>query len=228
MNNILVSVELSDTDRRALIVMLVVLVVLVILIALLGMALRAIMHIQADRADTMMHDVAVTHVIDNPKQFRMFGFKKNNRALYRDSLKPFLVGLVGVLIWVIFNLATGRWADNPWEHFGELFFRFKWDNADYPATDPLWVKVFGMNLLARWPDIVEGYPRFAVEHLASYFEVAFWIVAIGWYAFCCQGYIARAARIIRRSHSVYKKSLEGFNANADIEITPEKPLPPSE
>lgn len=228
MTRLLVALELTDADRRALIIMLIVLALFVLLIGLLGIAIRAITRIQADRADTMMHDVAVTHVIDNPRSFRIFGFKKNNRALYRDSLKPFLVAMVGVVIWVIFNLATGRWGENPWEHFGELFFRFKLDNSQYPADDPLWVKVFGIGLLARWPETVEGYPRFDVNHLASYFEVALWIVAIGWYAFCCQGYIARSVRILRRSNSVYKKSLEGFNANADVEITPENPLPPSE
>ena len=228
MTKLWVAVELTDADRRALIIMLVVLALLVLIIGLLGVAVRAVMHHQADRADTMMHDVAVTHVIDNPRAFRRFGFMKNNRALYRDSLWPFAVALSGVLVWVIFNIAVSRWNENPWEHFGELFFRFKMDNADYPSDNPLWVKVFGMTIIARWPETIEGYPRFEVEHLCSYIAVALWIVAIAWYAYACQAYIARAVRIYRRSTTVYKKSLEGFNANADVEVTPEKPLPPSE
>lgn len=223
-----VAVELSDADRRALIIMLVILVLLVLIIGLIGVAVRATMRHQAERADTMMHDVAVTHVIDNPHAFRKFGFKKNNRALYRDSLWPFAIALAGVVVWAIFNIAVSRWNENPWEHFGELFFRFKWDNADYPDSDPLWVKVFGMTIVARWPETIEGYPRFEVGHLCSYIAVGLWIVAILWYAYACQAYISRAIRIYKRSNTVYKKSLEGFNANANIEITPEKPLPPSE
>lgn len=222
------SIQLSETDRKALIVLLILLVLLILIIGLIGMAVRATMKYQAKRADTMMHDVVKTHVIDSTKAFRRFGMKKNNRALYRDSLYPFLVALVGVLVWVFFNLATGRWGENVWGHFGELFFRFKTDNSQYPADDPLWVKVFGITLIARWPELVEGYPRFEVAHIASYIEVALWLVAIFWYAYCCQAYIARFVRIYRRSTSVYEKSLEGFNANADIDITPEHPLPPSE
>lgn len=228
MNRFLASIQLSETDKKALIILLIVFVLLILIIGLFGIAVRAVMRYQAKRADSMMHDVAVTHVIDNPKAFRRFGFKKNNRALYRDMLYPFALALVGLLIWIIFNIATGRWSDNVWEHFGELFFRFKTDNSQYPADDPLWVKIFGITFLARWPETVEGYPRFEIAHLASYIEVALWIIALAWYAYCCQGYIARWVRIVRRSSSVYEKSLEGFNANADIEITPEKPLPPSE
>jgi len=225
---ILASIQLSETDKKALIILLIFLVIAILIIGLFGIAVRATMRYQAKRADTMMHDVAVTHVIDNPKAFRRFGFKKNNRALYRDMLYPFGVALVALIIWVIFNIATGQWGENVWAHFGELFFRFKTDNSQYPPDDPLWVKIFGMTFLARWPETVEGYPRFEVGHIASYIEVSLWIIAIAWYAYDCQAYISRMVRIIRRSSSIYEKSLEGFNANADIEITPEKPLPPSE
>ena len=228
MSRVLASIQLSETDTKALIILLIVFVIVILLIGLFGVAVRAVMRYQAKRADNMMHDVAVTHVIDNPKSFRRFGFKKNNRALYRDMLYPFAVALIGVLIWVIFNLATGKWSENVFDHFGELFFRWKTDNADYPADDPLWVKIFGITFLARWPETVEGYPRFDVAHIASYIEVTLWIIALIWYAYACQGYIARMIRIIRRSSSVYEKSLEGFNANTQVEITPEKPLPPSE
>lgn len=228
MIRVLASIQLSETDRKALIILLILLVLLVLIIGLIGMAINATMKHQSKRADSMMHDVAVTHVVDNTRSFRRFGFKKNNRALFRDSIKPFLVALLGLAIWIIYNIATGNWGENPWSHFGELFFRFKFDNSEYPATDPLWVKVFGMTILARWPEAVEGYPRFEVAHIASYIEVALWIVAIAWYAYSCQAYIARAMRIIRLSNTVYEKSLEGFNANANVDVTPEAPIPPSD
>ncbi|MBR1847047.1 MAG: hypothetical protein IJ787_04975 [Bacilli bacterium] len=228
MNRVLASIQLSDTDRKALIVLIILLVVLVLIVGLIGMAINATMKHQAKRADAMMHDVAKTHVVDSTREFRRFGFKKNNRALYRDSIKPFLVALVGLAIWIIYNIATGNWGDNVWEHFGELFVRFKFDNSQYPPEEPLWVKVFGMNILARWPETVEGYPRFEISHLASYIEVALWIVAIVWYAYGCQAYLSRFIRIMRLSNTVYEKSLEGFNANAQVDINPEKPTTPAD
>lgn len=228
MNRFLASIQLSETDRKALIILLILLVLLVLVIGLIGMAINATMKHQAKRADAMMYDVSKTHVINSTREFRRFGFKKNNRALYRDAIKPFLIALVGLAVWVIYNIATGNWGQNPWEHFGELFLRFKTDNSQYPPDDPLWVKIFGMTLLARWPETVEGYPRFEVAHIASYTEVFLWLVAIVWYAYACQAYIARWMRIMRLSNTVYEKSLEGFNANADVEINPDKPIEPND
>ena len=225
---ILASIQLSETDRRALIILLIVLVILLLLVGLFGMAVRAVMKHQASRADSMLHDVTVTHVVKTAKEFRAFGFKKNNRALYRDSLIPFAIAVTGLLLWVFYNLATEQWGENVWAHFGELFVRFKTDNSQYPADDPLWVKIFGMTFLARWPEAQEGYPRFEVAHLASYFEVALWITSIAWYLYVCQAYVARMVRIYRLSYSVYEKSLEGYNANEDIRIDSDTPLPPGE
>ncbi len=228
MNRFLASIQLSDTDSKALIVLLVVLILLVLLIGLLGVAIRKVMIHQAKRADSMMHDVTVTHVVNNGRDFRKLGFKKNNRAFYRDSLWPFGLACVGLTIWIIFNLATGRWGENIFEHFGELFFHYKWDNWMYPPDDPLWVRVFGITVMARWPEAMEGYPAFRAEHIASYIEVFIFLVALGWYAYCCQAYLSRYVRILRLSSSVYEKSLEGYKASKDIEINPDKPLPPSE
>ena len=222
------SVQLSETDKKALIILLVVLVLLVLILGLIGVAVRQTMIYQSKRADTMMHDVAVTHVIDNPKAFRRYGFKKNNRALFRDSLIPFLIILGALLLWVVYNIFTHGWGNNVWEEFSDLFVRFKLSNADYPADDPLWVKVFGMTILARWPETVEGYPRFEVTHLVSYLVAFATIVAAIYYAVVCQAYISRAFMIYRRSNSIYEKSLAGYKASKDIENTPDKPSPPSD
>ena len=222
------SVTLSETDKKALIILLTVLVLLVLVLGLIGMAMRQTMFYQARRADTMMHDVAVTHVIDNPKAFRRYGFKKNNRALFRDSLVPFAIIVGALLLWVLYNIIVHGWGRNIWEEFGDLFVRFKTDNADYPADNPLWVKVFGMTILARWPEAVEGYPRFDVNHLVSYIIATATIVAAIYYAVICQAYISRAFMIYIRSNSVYEKSLAGYKASEDIKITPEKPIPPSD
>lgn len=222
------SIQLSDTDRKALIILLIVFVILLLVIGLIGVAIRQTMLYQARRADTMMHDVATTHVINNPKDFRKFGLKKNNRALYRDSLIPAGIILLALAVWVIANIITHRWGNNVWDEFGDLFFRFKWDNSGYPADDPLWVKVFGIQILARWPEAEAGFPRFVPEHIASYFVALLTIVAALYYAVVCQAYVSRAVMIYFRSNSVYEKSLAGYKASEDIKITPDQPIPPSD
>lgn len=226
--NVFASIQFSETDKKALIILLILLVIVILIIGLIGMAVRATMHYQAKRADSMMHDVAVTHVINSPKAFRRFGFKKNNRALFRDSLLPFLVFALAILIWVIWNLFVNRWGESVFSMADELFVHIKWDNSLYPADDPLFVRVFGIYVFARWPEAMEGYPRFNVENLVGYIVAFLYVVVIVWYAVICQAYLARFFRIERLSRSIYEKSLEGFKAQQDIKITQENPLPPSE
>ncbi len=228
MMNVFASIQFSETDKKALVILLILLVIVILLIGLIGMAVRATMHYQAKRADTMMHDVAVTHVIDAPKAFRRFGFKKNNRALYRDSLLPFAVFVFAVLLWIIWNLFVNRWGESVFSMADELFVHMKWDNSLYPEDDPLFVRVFGIYVFARWPEAVEGYPRFDINNFVGYIIAFLYTADIIWYAVICQAYLARLFRIEKLSRTIYEKSLEGFKAQEDIKITPEKPLPPSE
>lgn len=224
MIRILASIQLSDTDKKALIILLVILVIALLVIGLLGMAIRATMIHQAKRADSMMHDVAISHVIDNPRAFRKFGFKKNNRALYRDSLIPFLIALVATITWIIYNIATSDWSKNVFADCNDLFFSYDWTGT---KEDPVFVKVFGLTLLSRWPDVTH-YPEFKIEHLCSYIVAFLYVCSALYMAYVCQAYISRAFMINRRSHEIFHKSLEGFNANEDIHIKPENPTPPSD
>ena len=218
------SIQLSDTDKKALIILLVLLVIAFLIIGLLGVAIRATMQHQAKRADSMMHDVTVTHVIDNPRSFRRFGRKKNNRALYRDSLIPFGIAALAMIVWTIYNIATGSWADSIFANCSDLFFQFDWVGT---PENPVFVKVFGMSLLSRWPDVSHA-PEFKLEHLCSYIVVFMLVVSWLYYAYVCQAYLSRAFMINRRSNEVFHKSLEGYKAAEDVKIKPDKPVPPSD
>ncbi len=221
---ILASIQLSDNDRRALIILVIILVVLMLIIGLIGMAIRKVMQIQAARIDTMMHDVVKTHVVDSPKSFRKLAYKKSWRLLYRQSLWPILIALVGTLIWVLGNAFTGLWQENIFGHCQELFFQWDWVGT---PDNPVFVKVFGMSLLSRWPDLAKS-PEFIPVHIPSYLAVICYLASWVWYGIACQGFIARLAMIYHRSRTVYSKSLAGYKASEDIDIKPEKPLPPND
>lgn len=221
---IFASIQLNDNDRRALIILIVLLIVLMLVIGLLGMAIRKVMQIQAARMDTAMHDVTITHVVNNPKDFKKLALKKNFRILFRQSLWPLVLALLGLLTWVLGNAFTNLWSENIFDHFGDLF--FKWDFVGTP-DNPVFVKVFGLSLLARWPDVSKS-PEFIISHLPSYLACLFYIASWIWYGIACQGFIARLAMSYRRSRTVFSKSLEGYKASDDIKIDAEKPLPPTE
>lgn len=212
-------IALTETDKRALIILCIVAVIAFFIIALIGVAIRRTMAYQAKRAGTMMHDATVTYVVNTPQEFRKLAYKKSNRILYRQTLAPFLLCLVGLLIWIISNIVTKKWGENLWAIWSELFFEYDWTGC--------FVKVFGMTLISDWPAVSRA-PVFHVEHLPEYVEVAFFLVSGIYFAVVCQAYFSRFMWIQTHSRSIYEKSLEGFKANEDIKITPEQPLPPSD
>lgn len=216
---------LSDTDKRVFVIAIIIAIVLFLVLGLIGVAVRHTMMAQAKRADSMMYDVAKTHVVNSTQDFRRLGLKKNNRAFFKDSIPPFLIALTGVVVYLIANLATGEWGRNPFVTFGELFVSFDWEE------EGLFVEVFGITLLSHWPSVLHE-PTFVWAHAAEYLEVILWLVAGVYYLYCSQAYISRAFMIHSRSVKVYEKSLAGYNANEDVvsklDIKADKPVLPSD
>lgn len=212
-------ISLSETDKRALIILVILLVVFLILIALIGVAVRKTMIYQSKRADTMMHDVTITHVVDTPKAFLNLGRRKNNRLLYRQSIPAFLLALLATIILIIGNLVNGRWGDNIFAVTGELFFAYDFDSAI--------VHVFGIPLIGNWPAVIHS-PEFHIENLYVYMETLFYVAAIIVEAVACQAYISRWQMLHSRARTVFSKSLDGYNASDDIKVKRDKPLPPSD
>ena len=212
---------MSDADRRALIIFLIIAVIVFIIIALIGFAVRKTMAFQMKRADNMMYNVTVAHVVNSPKEFKRFGKKKNNRLFYRQSLIPFLIAVVGLVIWIITCAATDNWGINPFHDISDLFFAYDWEE------EGLFVNVFGLSLLSRWPSVTHT-PEFLVEHIPSYLCFIIWIVAIVYYAVVCQAYLSRHVMILRRARTVFEKSLEDYKAARDIQVKGGEPPPPSD
>lgn len=229
MNNLLlISVSMNESDRRLLIILIVILFILFLLIGFIGMAIHATMVHQAGKIDTIMSDAARTHVVDSPKSFKNLALRKSNRLLYRQTLVPFAISVAALLIWVFCCIGMNTWQENIFANFGELFFHYEWDaSVEIYKDDPLIVKVFGVNLFARFPAVKHS-PTFVLNHLPSYIEVALFIVSWVWYAYLCQAWISRFVMIHHRAHTIYSKSLKDFKAEDDIKYTPKNPAPPSQ
>ena len=222
MNNLLLFLAsaMNENDRRALIIVIVLLLFIFLILGLLGMAIRAVLLHQSKAADTLMYDVAVTHVVNNPSAYRRLGSKKNARLFLRQSFIPFCIVALGILIWVIYASITSTFDHNIFEEFTDLFFLWDFKNPDNYTV------VFGITLLAKWPELVEGHPTFRIDHLASYIEVLLIIVGSLAYLYAAQGYMVRAMTIRKRSQEVFEKSLKGLRVN---EVDPKNiPLSPDQ
>lgn len=229
MNNLfLVSVALNESDRRLLIILIIILFVLFLLLGFLGMAIHKTMVHQAEKVDTIMSDAARTHVVDSPKSFKRLAIRKSNRLLYKQTLIPFAISALALLIWVFCCLGFDTWEENIFAHFSELFFHYEWNaEAEVYRDDPLIVKVFGISMLARFPSLTHK-PAFVLEHLPAYIEVALFYVSWIWYAYLCQAWLSRFVMIYHRARTIYSKSLKDFKAEDDIKYTAKNPAPPSQ
>ncbi len=222
-----VSVTMNDTDRRLLIILIIILFLLFLLLGFLGMAVHKTMVYQASKVDTIMSDAARTHVVDSPKAFRKLAIRKSNRLLYKQTLIPFAISVLALLVWVFCCLGFGTWQENIFEQFGELFFHYEWNaGADVYRDDPLVVKAFGIAMLARFPAVTHN-PTFVLAHLPAYIETSLFLVSWIWYAYLCQAWISRFVMIQHRAKTIYAKSLKDFKAEEDIKYTPKNPTPPS-
>ena len=211
----------NEADHRALIIAIIILVVLFFIIGLIGMGIRALMAIQAKRIETAMADVTKTHVVQTPDEFRKLAIKKSNRMLYRDTLVPFLLCFIGLLIWTIGNLIYHRWGANIFADFQDLFFSFDWE------AEGVIVKVFGLSLVGQFPPVSHR-PEFILDHLCNYFAVAFFLVSWVYYFVVCQAFLSRLYALFHLGRTVFEKSLTDYHADDGDAPIPQKPLPPSE
>lgn len=218
---VLASISLSDTDKKAIIILVIFLLLFFLLLGLVGMAVRYVMHIQANKVDTVMHDVTKTHVVNSSSSFKKLARKKIARIFFKENLIPFAIGLVALLIWVFFNVATSRWQENMFYNFSDLFFDFDWSKVFVKTV--FWFHPIPVN----WPEVVK-YPEAKLDNIVSYIVVLLTIVALIYYAYACQGYVARWFRINSRARSIYEKSLKDYKASEDIKILHQEPLPPTE
>ena len=216
---------LSETDKRALAIAIVIAIVLFLLLGLIGIAVRRTMIYQAKRADSMMYDVARTHAVNSTAEFRRLARKKNARGYFKDSLPPFLIAITGLLVYLIANLATGRWGHNMFVSFAELFPAYDW------KAEGVWANVFGLSILASWPPLSRQ-ASFVIGHLGDYIEAILFMASMAYFLYCSQAFLSRAVMLHFRSVKVYEKSLEGYNANEDLlgnlKIDSDKPVPPSD
>lgn len=207
--NILVGITLNDSDRRLLIALLIVALVVFLLLGALGMLLRFVTEKMSKRMDYEIHDAVVYRVIQTPEQLAKYGRAKNRALFWRQSTPAILIALASLVFFIIYNLITKRWGDDYWGNFSSLFYKFDWGNEENFAT------IFGMTLLAKWPDVIAK-PTWVNDYWASYLLIPLWLTAIIYYLVTCQAYIARALLLNKRTHSVFEKSLDGFNFFDDV------------
>ena len=210
MMNSFVEMTLSQNDKRLLFVLLIVFVILFVLLGLIGALIRKVSTTFAARMDYEIHEAVTRRVIETPEQLKRYGRAKNRRRFFIEAIPPFCIALLSLLIYLVTSFATGIWARDYFKEFTSLFFVWDW------ASPTIHTKLFGIDVISDFPPLLHG-PQFFVEELPSYILVPVWCTSIIYYIVVIQAYVARSSMLNKRAHTVFEKSLEGFNHFDDIQ-----------
>ena len=224
MINILIS--LSETDKRVLIALCFLLIFLFVVAGYIGLLISRIMKHQGKKMDTMMHDIVITRVVTNKKDFIKVARKKNWRYFFKTAWIPLII-LVFAFVLLLIAGSVYDFEYNIFDHgqkiineegqiyyqggygFTTLFFIPDWQSATH--TD-----FFGMfEIITSWPTQMLNEPHFSVDALFSYFFVPIFLVGAIWYLIDLQALLARTIKMYQLSDSIYNKNLENFNLNEE-------------
>ena len=202
-------IKLTENDKRILIVLLLIFILFFVVVGYLGLLITRIMRFQGKRMDNMMHDIVITRVVTNKKEFTRVARKKNWRYFYKTAWIPLFIMVFAAILYVI-ALRVYNWNYDLFDMnktgFTTLF--FVWDFSD----PDIYANIFGINVLATWPPLINT-PHFEVDALFSYFIVPIFLIGAIWYLICLQCLISRTIRIYQLGHSIYTKSLADYNIN---------------
>ncbi len=200
-------IQLTENDKRILIAAILIFVLVFVLIGLIGSLIIRIMKHQGKQIDTLCHDVVVTRVITNKKDFKRYARKKNWKTFYKESWIPLIILLVSGLTLLLTMLIKQDFHYNLFDHHktGITTLFFLWDFSD------CYSKFFGITLLSKWPEKFINRPHFEVEALGSYIFIPTFLTGSIWYLITVQRLISRTLRIGKLSDSVFSKSLENYN-----------------
>ena len=201
-------IALTDRDKRVILILFLLIIVIIAFIAVMGALITRIMRWQGQRMDELTHDVVIADVVENKKQFLSYARLKNWRLFFLQSWKPLLIMLSVTLILLIRNMVTNDWGYNLLDYkttgFNTLFFVFDFEDPS------IYHNFFGLRVLCDWPKVISA-PHFSLEAWASYLFFFGMLIGGIWYIITLQCVIARTIQMYRRSHQMYKKSLDGFN-----------------
>lgn len=208
-NNFFIQATLSENDRRLLIIVLIILLIGLLILGLIGMLIRFVSRKLGQRADNFLAPPLEYGLINNPKDLRKYGFKKNNELFFKQAFIPVMIALGSVIIYLIHaSVNKEGFSYDYWGHFKDLLFRFDWDNPDNYA------EFFGVTLLRKFPGLLQdewgGKPHLIAEHWASYVLVPLWLTAIIYDAVVVQAYLCRTITILSRSRNVFQKDLSNY------------------
>ncbi len=203
-------VKLSESERRALIILAVVVAFVFVLIGLLVRLLTNWMDRQGRMVDTYMSDLVAHQVIPNPLAFHRYVFRRESKTLYlglRWLMRVVLLAFAGLLLY--FYGLRGLDFHTPLTILGDLRLELAWPTETF----------FGIQLIADWPTITrEPVVHLTIDGYVTYlaFVAAVWCL-VNWMRQTLI-FIARLNRSRKVAVSAFQKDLGPSKTSLDGEV----------
>ena len=196
-------IQLTESDKRIIFVLLAVFILILVLIAYLGYLVTKIMKWQGKKINSHVTDVITTQVITNEKDFKRYAKKKNWWLFYHQARIPGLIVLVAVIFYIVVSCIAG--FKNPFDrHTGFATLLFVWDFSTIVT-----VPESGAGILVNWPQLVNT-PHIAGEAWVSYIFVPGLIGGGIWYLITVQAFIARFLQINKLAQKIFNEQIENY------------------
>ena len=201
----LLLIQLTESDKRIIFVLLAVFILVLILVAYIGFVVTKIMKWQGKKINNYVTEVVVTGVINNEADFKRYAKKKNWWLFYHQARIPALIVVIAVIFFIVISSILG--FKNPFDiHTGFATLLFVWDFSTIITTPES-----GAGILINWPQLINT-PHFVSEAWVSYVFIPLVFGGGIWYLITVQAFIARYLQINKLAQKVFNEQIEHFVA----------------
>lgn len=200
MNRLPLLIKLSETEKRALIIIFIIVTFCFVLFGLIVKAIRNWMERKGRAVDSYMYDFVKYGIVKNSSEFRTYVTKRETRTLYLSSRWMFRILIAATVAFIlIFN------------HFFEGNFQIFLDILGKLLPELHWptTSLFGMEIICDWPEVVrpiEVYTTF--EGYVTYVYALVCIYSLGKLIHDILLYNARISRANKAAITAFGKNLD--------------------
>lgn len=237
MTNFLLSLKLSEADKRLIIAVFLIVILVFLIFGLLYDSVKLIMARQGKRVDALMNLIVSSGLIVSRKQFKKIAHHKSDVYFYKVTRVYVIILAIAGLLHLTYFLLMKYVAQMPlniWNTqtgFATILPTFDWANIEKS-------EFFGLTLPSNWPPMINR-PHFEVVAIGSYIIVPLYLACMIGGFFTILAYLARTLRIRKLATILFSADLsekrihdlgelansentEGINTPEKVTPAPEK------
>lgn len=168
MLNNLISIALSEKDKRLIIILLLVILLIILLIGTLNYLIMKQFEKEGLKLDKHISGYVKYGFVENEKDFKKVAYKKSNLIFFKQCSIPLLLLIIPPIIFFIYISIAKLSPNYIWQVYDDMFPSFGVEMTTILGGIPMW---------ADWPYIIDGSVKFH-NTLSGYVAYIFLILII--------------------------------------------------